>query len=206
MIDKNKIRYNIDALIYLFSNEQTYTEILNATNLAGEYIKNNKRYCYNYINTETKENVKFDNIAFYNMFARPVSFLNKNGNCKLQEQLNKYGSCQLQKHRSCQLRDQVNNITNNYSQYEFKMRTIKDNEINFLMSYAISNYYYKRILNKIEKCRNMNERPGTEYCSIIKIPIEYFPQIQPNEIYKTYTSTQLLKIYYNTTTNKNRYI
>jgi len=59
-------------LFFLFGNEQLYKQILNTTNLAGLYKKDNKKYYFNYTNTDTNEIVKFDNMSFYNMFKRPV--------------------------------------------------------------------------------------------------------------------------------------
>jgi len=52
------------------------------------------------------------------------------------------------------------------------------------MSYGIASYYFKRILNEIEICRNMLERPGTEYYATIRIPPEYFQNIKKKKYIK----------------------
>jgi hypothetical protein len=199
MINKNLIQNNIDALFYLFSNEKIYKEILNTSELAGNYKRNNKEYCYKY------NNIIFNNIDFYNMFKRPVSFLNNikplcNPSCCIRNYQNK--CCE---YSSCIPNNKYYKCNPNYIQYEFKSNDINDPEISYLMLYAISNYYFKRILNEIKKCRNMLERPGTEYFATIKIPKEYFPSIKQNEIYKVYKPKQLLNIYYYVITGNNNF-
>ncbi len=158
------------------------------------------------------------------MFKRPVSYLNKLKplccpSCNIRNYQNKYCQSKNCIPNNTQLLCDNNYITNcnntikkdlnnkyykcnpNYLQYE-----LNNNEINFLMSYGIASYYFKRILNEIEICRNMLERPGTEYYATIRIPPEYFQNIKKEEIYKVYKPKQLLNIYYYIITNKRNFL
>ena len=73
------IRTNMEALIFLFQNDYYFMKILNSVNLAGQYKKDNKIYYFNFTDIAGKKIKQYDNLTFYNMFARPCIYLINKG-------------------------------------------------------------------------------------------------------------------------------
>ncbi len=164
---------NIQVLIYMIKRQQYYTSlIVAANNNAGSYINNNKLYFFDFYDPETGQ--KYLLTAYEILYSINGMYLYT---------LQQYNSSSL--------------VNQNYQVFGGKYDQFKEKEYiyrAFHREYQLALYYgdvYTNIQNSIYY-KNM----GLEGCFFFKVPIQFFPNVLPDEIKKAYSNQQIFNIYH----------
>ena len=138
----NECIFNIDCLIFLFNNDNYFQRILSSWKMAGQYIKENKRYFFNYKSKTSKINKRFTNREFANMFTRPCPYMQEF-----------YGCCDPTAVIIEKKQYELDNICQDY-----------------LKNYGMGYYYVNKIIRQIEVLQNniqfaKNNEPIIKYAN-----------------------------------------
>lgn len=144
----DKIKTNKQALIYMIFRENYYKKIFNATDLAGKYNSENKRYYFNFYNFLDKSNTKLNSREIW--LAKNQIFSIPKLKCNIEYQLYQ--------------QNLVNNIVNHNKYQELKCgegyNFLSEKGFNDYLSKHIYYYNYPNLQTK--NCENICDYRNTE--------------------------------------------
>ena len=219
--DPNSINNNIDGLVYLIKKEKYYSTILNATELAGKFKQENKRYYFIFrdLSNNTTHKLTADDIILakkqinnWDKYKDDVKYKlyndgynNKNMRCETQcynEQYNNQDKIVNLGYNSVKDKDLNDFLTKNSSSTFIHKKYFSETDLNnksavykqFYKEYNEACFYVSKIRAKINQIKN-NSLSGKTSNILVQLNNTIFPNLPSGELNRMYTSQNIVIIY-----------